>query len=163
MSRTDTVNDRLATALAPYEDSTGVTARIAPEIRSALGMPAGVSFLTAEYPVVGFFLDQSSPTFHLDIITPGRYVRYELTAEGTSLTIVLPIERLMRIERWRTNAGDRMKLEFDADRTSATTTYRDGDPTVTTTTVFAYYDFESSAQSSSLEDFARAIANVLGR
>lgn len=177
VARTDLANERLAEALSPYVEGDGIFTRIVPEVLAALGAPPDADLRDPEYPVVGLFLDTGGPVFSLYLVTPGRFIIYQLNAEGTGLTIVVPLERLRQIEhrrRWATetrdendqvttNLVDQLIVEVDAQRTYSRASYPDDETAeVTSVTTFTTYVLIAGPQTSSLEDFARALSNVLG-
>jgi hypothetical protein len=163
MPRATTVNDALAQALATYEDIEIFQGRLVPEICSALGMPRGSSVSNKDYPVTGFFIDATKEAIlSIYVITPGRFILYEINEVGTSFTMVLPIERVRHMERLKSPTGDTLVVEFDAHRTFTETTYDENATLVKAVTTFAKYELVASTKTTSLEAFAVSLSNTLG-
>lgn len=187
MPRATPVNERLADALAGYVEA---QPRVGIELRRALGMTDGANLVDPEFPVAGFFIavePGEDAVLRVFVLTPGRLVIYEIRTllPQPSLTIVVPIERVARIEHYATAEVNSLVVELDADKTVTSYDYPepesdterrarvlsgedDADPApdplrVRSTTRPAFYQLVQGPTTSSLDDFARALANVMGR
>jgi hypothetical protein len=166
MPRATTVNDALSQSLATYEEIEIFEGRLVPEICAALGMPRTGNLRDKAYPIVGFFIDaHDEAILSIYMVTPGRFILYEINQLGTSFTAVLPIERVRHMERMVTLENDSLVVEFDAQRSFTNTVFRESDEggsTASATTTYAKYELIASTKTTSLDTFAAALSNTLG-
>lgn len=91
----------------------------------ALGVSPGHALDPAQFPVLGFYLKATGEEFLLYVLTPGRFVRYEV-ADSRSLTIVVPVHKISRVIE-KTSPGEiSVTVELDADTSTTITEYREG-------------------------------------
>lgn len=137
----------------------------------ALGVPAGEELDAAQFPVLGFFVT-ATDKFLLYVLTPGRFVRYEV-ADSRSLTIAIPVHKVSRVLEETGPGKVTVQVELDADASTIITEYRETadaeDPAVLVgrsagKTVRTSYTLEATAQEEGrqLMAFSLALRNTLG-
>lgn len=152
----------------------------------ALGVSPGKALDEKEHPVLGFFLRATDDVFSMYALTPGRFLLFEMAANGNTLTVATPISRVRRVvEESIAGEGDDSTLvvtvELDADRrvTSTSGEYLEGllpevegqvggriAGRVSTQSVetFTVYRIQASEEDErdALWEFALALRNALG-
>lgn len=85
-------------------------------VRSALGIPAGMSLSDAPLPIYGIWhrLDMTAASLEIYVLTARRLIRYELGAAGASLTVTVPLDRVSRVSDISTSTGLQVEIEQDA-------------------------------------------------
>jgi hypothetical protein len=83
---------------------------------AALGVPYGSTPDPAEFPLLGFYLEREADAFRAYLLTPGRFIRYEV-AGAASLTVTVPLSRVTRVVEETSGDPPRVTLtvELDAD------------------------------------------------
>lgn len=130
-------------------------------IGSALGVTAGSALRAAEYPVLGFYVTSSAEAFLAYVLTPGRFIRYEVVGDR-SLTIALPLARISRVVEATGPSDLLLTVELDADALAGVTeAVQGGARSRTERTVYELTagDPESSAM---LGTFSVALRSALG-
>lgn len=181
MPRSQNVNDALTVALQPYANAEAVLLGIT----SSLGVPPGEALNAVEYPVRGFFLRANNEILSFYAVTPGRFVVYEMAANGDSLTLTFPISRVRRVVEESRGGEVTVTVEVDADRrthqvegeyleadiSGGPEGQRGGRFQGTHIETFAVYrisaklpqDTEDAAEADQLWDFAIALRNAVGQ
>lgn len=90
---------------------------IHPAIVAALGgLPTGATPLAALPAISGWYVNYGDDVMALYAVTGTRLVRYELSADGRSLTTVVPVNRIARVAESNDGTTVRLLVEIDADR-----------------------------------------------
>lgn len=118
MARNTPVNHDLAEALQPYAHAEAVKEGVL----FSLGVRPGDSLTEKEYPVNGFFLRATDDVFSFYALTPGRFILFEMSTSGDTLTVVIPASRIRRVveesiaKKGAVEAKLVVTVEVDADR-----------------------------------------------
>lgn len=124
MARHQPVNaafDESLRRLYPTEDA----AQLLAGVYAAVGVPHGQTPDPAEHPILGYYLDASDQRFLLYLITPGRFIRYEVDNQSRSLTIAVPVHRVSRVVERTGPSSVIVTVELDADTETTISEYRE--------------------------------------
>ena len=110
--RAQTFNDELVEELEPYRQNVELIAGIT----SALGAREGDTLDKENFPIAGYFIRANSELFSAYILTPGRFILYELAASGQMLSMTTGVERVRRVVEQYQEGRYTLLIELDADR-----------------------------------------------
>ena len=74
------------------------------------------------YEVLGYIFTPEEALFRAFVLTPDRFIVFEMLNSGEHLIVTLPIERICRISEAGTAQGLAITIEMDADTLRTTTT-----------------------------------------
>lgn len=124
MTRHQPVNAEFTDALKVAHDA-GASAELIWSVFASLGAPHGTVPDQADYPVLGFHLTITAEQVLLYVITPGRFIRYEVAADSRALTIAVPMHKVARVIEQSEPGRLTVTLELDADTTTTISEYRE--------------------------------------
>lgn len=131
-ARLSPVNDAFEAALAKVAEA-GASPQLLAGVRAAIGVPYETPTVdAATFPIVGFAVLPDATTFLVYVLTPGRFIRYEVSADSRSLTVALPLSRVSRVVELTAPSSITVLVELDADAVVSRGEYResgdDNDP-----------------------------------
>lgn len=140
---------------------------------AALGAPLGSMPDPSEYPVLGYHLTISATQVLLYVLTPGRFIRYEVAADSRSLTIAVPTHKITRVIEQTSPTSVSVTVELDADTVTTLSEYREStdpaDPAVLIgrtagKSVRTFYELTADKQDDivALMKFSLALRNTIG-
>lgn len=113
MSRNTSVNRELAASLAPFANVPAIMSGVT----AAVGADDPTWFDASDtFPIVGFFLRPNPQVFSVYLVTPGRFILFELTPSGDSLTVTVPLSRVRRVVETVLTGRRQLVVEVAADR-----------------------------------------------
>ena len=74
------------------------------------------------YEVLGFIFTPEETLFRAFVLTPDRFIVFEMLNSGEHLIVTLPIERICRVSEAGTTQGLAITIEMDADTLRTATT-----------------------------------------
>ena len=115
-NRRATVNAAFTTRLGELHSANVISEPLARGVLAALGVPYGHTPDPVSFPLLGFYLEPDGEAFRAYLLTPGRFIRYEV-AGSSSLTVTVPLARITRVVEETSGNPPQVSLtvELDAD------------------------------------------------
>lgn len=92
---------------------------------SALGASGPHPPDAREFPVLGYYVSADTQAFLLYVLSPGRFIRYEVMGDRT-LTVAVPLHRISRVVEVTGRSEMLVTVELDADVVTEIAEYREG-------------------------------------
>lgn len=110
------VNQAFTEQVTQLVTSGVISEQLGAGVLAALGVPYGATPDPAEFPLLAFHLEQEQDAFRAYLLTPGRFIRYEV-AGSASLTVTVPLSRVTRVVEETSGDPPRfaVTVELDAD------------------------------------------------
>lgn len=171
MARHQVVNAVLANAVAELVRGGAISEAHVAGMWAALGVPVGTAADPREHPVLGFHVTCTDGVFCAYLVTPGRFVRYEV-AGARSLTVALPMHKVSRVVEEADAERVAVTVELDADAVTIATEYleevtgdgqRQAGRSLGKARRTTYQLVAASAQSRMLATFSQVLRSTIGQ
>jgi hypothetical protein len=86
-------------------------------IYAALGVGGPEALTEDRAPVLGYYFEQDGVILRMSVVTPGRFIRFEVdTTTKNSLIVAVPVSRIRRVVEEVRDGRVLITVELDADR-----------------------------------------------